>query len=89
MAVVRILYKSDHNHTTSSLDLIGVFTSKKHFEDATRKIIVKDMQENYEGQNPIENQIHWIYGFFIEKNQTQGLPSFELVCQIEKTNKIF
>ena len=88
MALVRILYECDHHHSKNSLVLIGVFTSKKHFDDATRKIIVKDMQQNYEGDNPIEDQINWMYGFFLEKNQTQGLPSFELVCQIHKTNQI-
>ena len=88
MAEVRILYECDHNHSTKSLVLIGVFTSKKHFDDATRKIIVKDMQQNYEGENPIEDQINWIHGFFLEKKQTQGLPSFELIFEIHKTNQI-
>lgn len=92
MAQVRLLYKTDHRHSSASRDLIGVFTSKQEFEKAITKIITIDLQENYE---PDENQVSveelttWMIGFFLEKKQTQGLESFELVFEVESTNKIF
>ena len=92
MAQVRLLYKTDHRHSFASRNLIGVFTSKQEFEKAITKMITIDLQENYE---PDENQVSveeftiWMIGFFLEKKQTQGLESFELVYEVESTNKIF
>ena len=90
MALVRILYKTDHLHSISSRDLIGVFTSKQKFEDATRKIISKEIRKDPDVlTRDKESQIVWQTGFFFDKKQTQGLPEFELVFEVESTNKIF
>lgn len=90
MAQVRLLYKTDHRHSFDSRDLIGVFTSKEKFEIATSKIIIKEIKKDEDVENDKkEEQINWQIGLFLDKKQTQGLPEFELVFEVEPTNKLF
>lgn len=87
-----LLYKTDHNHSFKSRDLIGVFTNKTSLEKSARSIINQDIRDNGEQESRSEEervQMQWNFAFLFEKKQTQGLPSFELVIESVETNTIF
>lgn len=88
--MVTVLYKTDFNHSFNSRELIGVFTNKKQFEKATKKLITEDLKLDSGQMNHEEEKanINWNIQFFREKKQTQGLNSFELVAEVIETNKI-
>lgn len=91
MAVCKVLYKTDFHHSYKSRDLIGIFTNKMEFEKTIRKMINSYLiaaNDDVNEENK-EDQINWHIGFFLDKKQTQGLPTFELVFEELETNKIF
>ena len=83
MAEVKILYKTDHNHSYNSQEMIGVFTNKVLFEKAISKIIREQLKDDQEAESDT-----WHIGFFLDKKQTQGLPEFELVFEEYEINQI-
>lgn len=87
MAEVKILYKTDHNHSYNSQEMIGVFTNKVLFEKAISKII-REQLKNVEEDDQESESDTWHIGFFLDKKQTQGLPEFELVFEEYEINQI-
>jgi hypothetical protein len=86
-----LLYKTDFHHSYSSRDLIGVFSSKRKFISAVKKIITADLKQDpqdKEGQE-LRDYIRWNLEFLLEKQQTQGLSNFELVTETADLNTIF
>lgn len=85
-----LLFTTNFHHSHDSKDLVGVFTNKRKFESTVRNIIKEDLTNNSgdEGQD-LTDSIQWNIEFFLEKNQTQGLSSFELVAEeVEMNTKI-
>lgn len=86
---VFILFETDFHHRHSSRVILGVFKNKKCLYAASKKIIKQDLMKNGEFKIGIEltNKINWNLQFLIEKDQTQGLATFELVIEEYELNK--
>lgn len=88
--MIYILYSCDHWHTKVSKDVIGVFTRRKDFSSAVFKLIKHETKKDPQGKSKEElkefNQ--WLFDFFMTKNQTQGLPNFEIMFEIIEPNNI-
>ena len=89
--MVYLLFKTDHHHSFASRDLIGVFTNKTKFRKAVKELIKDDIQTDSGRMDKQEEDEHikWLYGFCLDKGQTQGLNDFELVWEEVELNKIF
>lgn len=84
-----ILYQTDFHHTPGSQVLLGVFTSHKKLFATTKRIIKKDLVENSELKgDALKEHINWNHWFLFEKQQTQGLESFELMLKEIRLNDI-
>ena len=85
-----VLFKIDHTHSADSKELIGVFTNRVALLTATKGIICDQISElmDFETSAESENYQTYIFDFLFEKNQTQGLPDYELIIEEITTNQI-
>lgn len=84
-----ILFKTDFHHSYDSREIIGVFTNKAKLLAETKRIIRDDLKEDPQDRvgSELTEYINWNHQFLFEKNQTQGLSSFELVIEDFELNK--
>ena len=86
---VTLLFKTDHNHSFASRDLIGVYTNKTILKRDCLRLIKKDLQNSELSPKVYQRKVNWNFEYLFEKNQTQGLLEFELVMEEVETNKPF
>lgn len=88
---ISVLYKTDFHHSYASRDLIGVFTNKRLLLAAIKKLVKQDLKADPQGKEggELTDYINWNISFLLEKGQTQGLSSFELVCETVPANQLF
>jgi hypothetical protein len=85
----KILYKTDHWHSYSSRDLIGVFTNRQTFIRTIRKLIKDDLKDRDSDENETYTEaVNWQVDFFLNHGQTHGLQNFEIVSETIDLNTI-
>lgn len=88
---VKILYKTDHHHSHSTKEILGIYTNKQSFLKDCKEIIENDIRNNLDEseentEEDIKTQVNYTLGFLMEKNQTQDLNDFELYVEEEDLN---